>query len=235
MKVAITNQKGGAGKTVTALLTARTLANIGHTVTIIDCDPQGGSTDMLEARHKRGLFDLLTGECELDQVSYSVQESALVKIIPADFRLDQIFVTVDPFELKEICKNIKTDSIVFDCPPTMQGLSRAAIIASDRVIIPAELSRTAHGPTAYTINQVKKAKRPYAVVLSGFREPEEIRGKVTRELAEEYQEDFGPEIYVIPRTATTPVQACTMDKWSKANREKIAAPLLEAMGVQDES
>jgi chromosome partitioning protein len=64
MKIAILNQKGDSGKSTTAVLLSRAYAEIGKPVLLIDCDPQGGASELFKSAVRPGLFDVLTDGCE---------------------------------------------------------------------------------------------------------------------------------------------------------------------------
>jgi len=191
VKITITNQKGGSGKSTLTLLIAETLKTSG-TVLLIDCDPQGGISNMLNAKGG-GLFNILTGG-EFCPVTVRGMD-----ILSADHRLDKIAYTLPPFELRDIIK-FNYDYIIFDTPPTVQGISRAAAIAADRIIIPADISKTTIEPTLYTIDELKRSGKTGKVLFPIYSpligvsevglklllspEPKGDRAKITR--AKEY-------------------------------------------------
>ena len=225
--IAIVNQKGGSGKSTTAVLLAKSFADAGKTVLLVDCDPQGGSSELFGARHDIGLFDMLMGE-DLAPCVHRVTDS--LSIVPADFRLDAIFVTANPFALRALTKTATADCIVFDTPPTLQGLTRAAILAADRVLIPSEVSETSFGATGYTIEQVKALDKTPEVMLSGYRQPAELKG-TARALSEKYTAAFGPYLVgTLPRSLTAAKMATADGKWSAKTRETIEQPLLALYG-----
>jgi chromosome partitioning protein len=156
-KIAVINQKGGSGKSTLAALIALTLAGDGHRILALDGDPQGALTALFEAGAGPGLFDILVG---------STAEPVHVRgidLLRADHRLDKIVYTLPPFELKKVIKNYNYDFVVIDCPPTVQGVSRAAALAADIVIIPADISRTTFGATLYTLKEIEKAGRVFFI------------------------------------------------------------------------
>ena len=225
MKIAIVNQKGGCGKSTTAVLLAKTYANAGRAVLLIDCDPQGGASELFGVVSTPGLFDVLTGGCEPAEAIHK-SEIAGLEIMPADFRLDQIFTSVNPFVLTQLLESITHPVVIFDTPPTMQGLTRAAIIAADRVLIPCEMSETAFSPTVYTVEQVKALKKKPEVMIAGYKPPSQLIG-TRKDLAQRYT-DALQTYYVgtIPRSLTAAKMATAKGKWTRATRDAIEQPLL---------
>ncbi len=225
MKIAIVNQKGGSGKSTTAVLLAKAYANAGKAVLLIDCDPQGGASELFKSAVRPGLFDVLTDGCEPAEAIHK-SDMANLEIMPADFRLDQIFTSVNPFVLTQLLENITHPIVVFDTPPTMQGLTRAAIMAADRILIPCEMSETAYNPTAYTVEQVKALKKKPEVLIAGYKPPQQLSG-TRKELSQRYTDSF-QSYYVgtIPRSLTAAKMATVNGRWTKATRETIEQPLL---------
>ncbi len=237
IKYAIANQKGGSGKTTTTALLAKSLATHGR-VLLVDCDPQGGLTAIFHASGDAGLFDILIGDDPEEGVNYFRRsenpndEKTGIWIIPADFRLDKIFLTIDPFALERALSGLGFDWMLFDTPPTVQGITRSAIIYSDLVVIPSELSETALGPTSYTVDVVKELQSKSTVVLSGLREFDEGKGGRAPELSRAFIGKFGETIgATIPRNGTTASFAAMDKKWTPKTIEDIAEPLIKAVGV----
>jgi chromosome partitioning protein len=230
MKIAIVNQKGGSGKSTTAVLLAKAYAHKGNPVLLIDCDPQGGASALFKSASRPGLFDVLTmANSAGDAIHKSDMDN--LYIVPADFRLDQVFTSADPFSLTRLVKGLPYPVIIFDTPPTLQGLTRAAIMAADKVLIPCEMSETAFNPTAYTVEQVKLLEKQPEVLISGYKPPAELHG-TRRELSERYTEAFKPYyVGTIPRSLTAAKMATIKGRWTKATRESIEQPLLAWGGV----
>ena len=184
MKIAIVNQKGGSGKSTTAVLLAKAYADAGKAVLLIDCDPQGGASELFGCARTPGLFDVLTDANAAGEAIHK-SDIAGLEIMPADFRLDQIFVSADPFALADLCDALARPVVIFDTPPTMQGLTRAAIMAADRVLVPCEMSETAFSPTVYTVEQVTRLKKKPEVLIAGYKPPAELNG-TRKDLSQRY-------------------------------------------------
>jgi chromosome partitioning protein len=230
--IAIVNQKGGCGKSTTAVLLAKSLAHESASVALIDCDPQGGASTLFGVQGNRpALFDSLIEANEPKECLHTVSGFGLA-VMPGDFRLDQIFVTADPYTLESLTDRLDSKTIIFDTPPTLQGLSRAAILAADRILIPSEISETAFGPLEYTVQSVRKLKKKPEILFSGFKEPEEQKG-TARELAERFKTSFGPFVVgSIPRSLSAAKMATPGGHWTAKTRELIAEPLLTFAGMK---
>lgn len=167
-KIAIINQKGGAGKTTLAALLAKSLPGC----LAVDLDPQAGLTALLAGEPDGpGVFDLIMG----DEVK--PRECEGFHLLQADERLDAIYGTVQPFIIKAVLKPYRYQFIVMDCPPTVQGISRSAALAADIIITPADISPQAKRSTLYTIRVLKEIKKRTRVYLVG-KEPGDARGTI---------------------------------------------------------
>ena len=217
MKITITNQKGGAGKSTLTLLLAETLKQHGS-VLCVDCDPQGGITNLLDAPGG-GLFELLTGG-EFKPVTVRGLD-----LLTADHKLDKIAYTLPPYDLRDGI-NFDYDFILFDTPPTVQGISRAAAIAADKIIIPADISKTTIQPTLYTLQELRKVEKVGAVLLIGKEPGAEIKGfhaDLYREFKAAIKENYSG---TIPKTANAQKAAAGLSKIPKAISEILKGAVL---------
>lgn len=226
MIIAMVNQKGGCGKTSTTAILAKALADSGKTVLLIDADPQAGLTSIFtESEPKEGLFEMIIGKT-VSPVKTQVNN---IDIIPADYRLDKVFLSVDQFTLKGSLKDLipKYDFVIFDTPPTVQGISQAVIIISDKVIIPTDISIQSKNPTAYTIETVKKTEKTPAVILIGFKEKSGTGFNAV--LNNSFMDTFGNLVKaIIPKSTMTAKLAGIHTKPTQSVREKVFAEILKA-------
>ena len=146
--VALSNQKGGVGKTTTAINLATALAAIGEEVLLIDLDPQGNaSTGLGIERDEReaSTYDLLTGTMSLVDV---VQKTAVPRLSIAPATLDLLGVEMEiadqpdrPFKLKKaiaghLGRNPDFTYILIDCPPSLNLLTLNSLAAADSILVP---------------------------------------------------------------------------------------------------
>ena len=143
--ISIANQKGGVGKTTTAINLSACLAQAGKRVLVIDFDPQANTTSGL-GLNKHGLetsvYDLLLGEKRFDQI---VAKTAIdgLEILPTTVELsgaeiELINIPEREYILKRVLMDVKYtyDFILIDCPPSLNILTVNALAASDTVLVP---------------------------------------------------------------------------------------------------
>lgn len=224
MKIAIVNQKGGSGKSTTAALIALSQAAQGKKVLCIDTDPQGGLTSFLTGKEPDkdtpGLFDIITLE---DPAPITITRDAVrLDLITADYRLDSVFASCDPFLFNRFSIFSNYDFVIFDTPPTVQGITRAACIIADKIIIPADISRGTIAPTLYTLDTLKNLSKTGAVYLIGYKET--TKGGFQNDLSREFKERLGANFAgSIPRGATMPKAATDhATKWNYKKAESVS-------------
>ncbi|MBR4080566.1 MAG: ParA family protein [Clostridia bacterium] len=168
--IAITNQKGGVGKTTTSVNLTALLASMGKRVLVIDLDPQGNTSSGLgvEAGDKC-IYEALMGRAPLREV---IRKTAVenLSIAPADIRLagaelELVDVEQREFRLKTELAAVQKDYdfVYIDCPPSLSLLTLNAMAACDRVLIPIQCEYYAlEGVTSLmnTIGRVKKTINP---------------------------------------------------------------------------
>lgn len=177
--ISIANQKGGIGKTTTAVAVASILTSFNKKTLLIDADSQGNSTDvyLAETEGKATLYDLLIDDPSMD-VHDAIQRAALGEIIAADRLLVNADVELQKdtingiYRLQEALKAIRDeyDYIVIDTNPTVNQLLFNCLVASDSVVIPLLADRFSLQGLKYvidTINSIKKRPNPN-IKISGI-------------------------------------------------------------------
>lgn len=222
MKITVTNQKGGSGKTSFAVLLSLALASEGKRILAIDTDPQGGLTSFLtgaEIPHVT-TYDLIMGKTP--DIKRIERHGVFIDFIGADYQLDLIYATIDHLSIKRALLLIKDDYdyIIFDTPPTVQGISRACAVVSDKILIPADISMSTIKPTLYTIKSLRDIEKKGEVILIG-KDPKDKEGytaDLTREFIGYLEKSF---IGYIDKSATMQKVIAGVLNMSKAQKEKI--------------
>jgi len=166
--ICIANQKGGVGKTTTAINLAATLAAAEKKTLLIDCDSQGNASSGMgieqETIREKNLYHSLSGRVPLREVIVGTQIPHL-DIVPANQDLIGVeieFVNLEDREkkLRNLLKNLDAayDFIIIDCPPSLGFLTLNALVASDYLIIPLQCEYFAMEGLGYLLNTVRLVK-----------------------------------------------------------------------------
>lgn len=144
--ITIANQKGGVGKTTTAVTLAHGLAMCGQRTLLIDLDPQGHVAFALGIDKQPGLYRMIVDEEPIENVAVSTRDS--LDIIPGDKRTEKakrtVVISNFPTEiLTRLLKHADYDVVILDMAPSLDVLHVSALMASDWVIIPTKLDAMA--------------------------------------------------------------------------------------------
>ncbi len=214
--IAIVNQKGGVGKTTTAINLGACLALAEKDILLIDTDPQGNSTSGLGIRRddiRKSLYDAYAGRCAPDE-AVMPSEMQHLDIIPSTVDLLGVEVELVGKEgregvLSQIITDLKKEYkyILIDCPPSLGLLSLNALVAAGSVIVPVQceyyaleglslLTRTLH----LVRNSYNPSLEIKGILLTMF----DARNSLSGQVAEEVRKHFGEKVFdtVIPRNVT---------------------------------
>ena len=210
--ISIINQKGGVGKTTTAVNLSALMADMGQRVLIVDLDPQGNTTSGLGmAVEDASVYEVLMGRIQMHDLVEKTDFKNL-SIAGSDIRLagaELEMVTVDKreFRLKTALAAVAKDFdfIMIDCPPSLSLLTVNALTASDGVIIPIQCEYYALEGVAslmQTIQRVKKTFNPRLDIEGVLLTMLDGRTNLGLQVVDEVKKHFKKQVYgtVIPRT-----------------------------------
>ncbi|KAB2933767.1 MAG: ParA family protein [Candidatus Contendobacter sp.] len=211
--IAITNQKGGVGKTTTAVNLAACLAALRQNVLLIDLDPQGNATmgcGVDKHTAPATSYDVLLGEATLTEALQWV-EKAQMQLLPANGDLTAAEVNLlekenAPGRLRDALAPVawNFDVILIDCPPALNMLTVNALTAAQSVIIPVQCEYYAlEGLSALldTIEKVRKSTNPGLRIEGLVRTMFDPRNRLANDVSAQIVEHFGAAVFetLIPR------------------------------------
>ncbi|VAX07442.1 Chromosome (plasmid) partitioning protein ParA [hydrothermal vent metagenome] len=211
--ITIANQKGGVGKTTTAVNLAAAVAGKRHRVLLIDLDPQGNATTgcgVNKLELDRSSCDVLLGEVRMAEAVIKLAEIGL-DILPAnsDLTAAEVGLMDVPLREKRLSLALKSvqehyDFIFIDCPPSLNMLTVNALVASDGVLIPLQTEYYAlEGLSALmsTIKQLRVSRNPGLEIEGILRTMHDPRNNLAIEVSAQLLTHFKDMVYhtVIPR------------------------------------
>lgn len=211
--IAIANQKGGVGKTTTAVNLGTCLAQNNRKVLVIDHDPQGNSTSgigLKKGEIKKCIYDVLINEVPLEEVLIQTQVENL-KMAPATIRLagaeaELVGMMARDQRLKRAIEPIKKDYdyILIDCPPSLGNLTINSLAAADSIIVPIQCEYYALEGLSQlmkTIQLVQKYSNPNLQIEGVILTMYDNRTNLSSQVTEEVRRYFQDKVYraIIPR------------------------------------
>lgn len=212
--IAIANQKGGVGKTTTAINLAASLAANEIQVLLVDMDPQGNSTTGVGVQKEPGMptiYDVLSGSASAESVIRPTEFEGL-HLIPADknlvaANLEIVDVHNREFLLRTALQPLaaKFQYILIDCPPALDLLTLNAMVASESILIPIQCEFFALEGISQLVDTIDRLKssihpnlRIEGILLTMF----DDRTNLARQVANDLQEFFQDEVFktIIPRS-----------------------------------
>jgi chromosome partitioning protein len=211
--LALANQKGGVGKTTTAINLGTALAAIGEKVLIVDLDPQGNASTGLgiDRKHRvHSTYEVLTGDCSLMEAT---QPTAIPNLFLAPSTMDLLGVELEIAQDKDRAHKLKSalgklgddfSYILFDCPPSLSLITINALTAADAVLVPLQCEFFALEGLSQllrTVEQVRANLNPRLAIQGVVLTMYDPRNNLSNQVVADVRGFLGDKVYdtMIPR------------------------------------
>ena len=208
MIIAITNQKGGVGKTTTTINLAAALASKGVKTLVVDLDPQGNSTMSFLDTHdlRRSMYDALSEDTvHLTDIVLPTEKIENLFVAPSQISLAKIEAKLigeldSHYRLKDELASVQDsfDYIIIDTPPTLGIITVNALVAATHVLIPIQASYFALEGTddlLETIDKIKVRANPQLQILGALITMYDKRTTLAKDIYEQIQQVFGNKVF----------------------------------------
>lgn len=211
--IVVANQKGGVGKTTTAINLSASLAEMGQKVLVVDMDPQGNTTSGLGVEKdevENTVYELLIGECDIESAVIKTEYENL-ELLPSNIDLSAAEIELIGTEEKEyILKNAldtirdRYQFVLIDCPPSLNMLTINSMCAADTVLVPIQCEYYALeglSQLIHTIELVKERLNPKLEMEGVVFTMYDARTNLSLQVVENVKNNLNQNIYktIIPR------------------------------------
>jgi len=209
--LAIANQKGGVGKTTTAINLGAALAALEKKILLVDCDPQANASRGLGvSAEEPNLYDVLAGEATLKE---AVRPTGFPFLDMAPAARDLVGVEVEfvglegwEFRLSRALEEVRSDydTIILDCPPSLGHLTVDSLVAADGVVVPLQCEYFAlEGISALvsTVQRIQSSTNPRLSIAGILLTMYDERTNLSKDVASEVRRHFAGRVYetIVPR------------------------------------